>query len=619
MRKKAFAPAPLPEDLKSSIVTSGAAVERVTLEWLCDTFDNTGGSQLKHFMSFILLVSLCAACGDNDSSFTDNIYTESTTTDIPTASANAKTPFSVIGDNAHGISSAIQHSTLATAPAVEVTSVNQTNSVNEISDLPLTSVTMAMSSSTLPLNNNNAISSTSMIIGGGSSGDENDGALQETEDVLFSRIKEKGLPNACYLDEDHYVAEYLYQNPDVCFWSVDSKNKKVRPIEIPVPPSDVVHLPAPSGGNDTAILEKIINANSGGSVVGNGTYKVGNLNINVPIDIFYMPMVTTENAKDIVKINAPDVRIFGSPIDGNGSNTAVSGFVVNTGSHRFTLVNSGYSNVHHTKQTSFAGVMIWGVDDFHIACNTFENLLNDTGDKSLTARANAIWMNGRNKESTSGGVVANNVATNHQSNGARKDSEFFAIQGYTTTSQKKPVRLFANRATNAGKRFSKHQESNAKVLSNENYWPVKDGPLGKRALLAVFAVHFSNNVLVRNNRVKIGANGYFDNVFSTDVGFGDITQDNIHFDCNDIEITDQLDPSSPYSSLIIAARMSSKGGSTTGNEATNSSANNNHVYGQGSVRFHYWFGEGYVDDGGIYETKGNVFDIPYLSAEYKNP
>jgi len=627
----------------------------VTARQLYVTFIDKCDSLLKTPMSLLFLVTICTACGDGlqmpDSYYSNN----SEASGIATASANFESPYSVVETaSTVGLAAASQPDLGAAQTAGSSSGINVEESVGSIlpneqttttdlpneqtttTDLPneQTTTTDVPNEQTTTTEQGNVVeqyipevvenSSTSTDTGVSKPDIVVNVAIDSTspdsnEGKLFSAIKNDGLANACYLDDDHYVAEYLYQNPDVCFWSVDSASKRVTPQDTPTPPADAVRLPAPSGGDDTAILQKVINANANGSVVGDGVYKIKNLSINVPIDIFNMSMIPASGARKIVVINSTDVRIFNSPIDGRNSKSATIGYDVSTGSHRFTLVDSGYSNVKHKNQESIAGVMIRGVNDFHIACNTFENLINDTSDSSKTARANSIWMNGRGKESTSGGLIVNNVAKNHQSNGSRKDAEFFTIQNYRKTDPINPVRIFANRTTNAGKRFTKHQSDNAIVLSNEHNWPVKQGPLGGRLLLSHVEIQFSDNVIARNNRVKIGAGSRFDYVFNTAVNYGVKVQNNIHYDCNDIEITDVLDPNSGNVPHIIAARMTTRPKGSRGYEATNSSANYNYIHGEGSVRYHYWFGEGYVDDGGKFETIGNVFEIPYLNAEYKNP
>ncbi len=438
-------------------------------------------------------------------------------------------------------------------------------------------------------------------------------------EMSFDEIGNRGLSNGCYPTNDHYLAEYLFQNPETCFWNLDAGKRTVSAVDVPQPPQNAVSLPSPSGGDDTNALAAVINANRGGAVVGSGTYKVNNLVINVPIDIFNMKMEPAGSAAEIVVIRSPDVRIFNSPIDAKNSRVLRYGFHVVDGAHRFTLVKSGVSNVYHTNNESMSGVRIRSVDDFHIACNRFVNLVNDTNDKTLTARANAIWMNGGQTGSTSGGYIVNNYAEEHQSNGARKDSEFFTTQSYAKTDPAKPVKLFANRTLNAGKRLVKFQEGDGLILSNFNEWRVKDGPLGPRTLLATFAIHFSDNVIVRNNRIEIGASSRFDYVFHSNRAGGNKRQDNIHFDCNDIEIKDRFSPTSGSRPKLMVFRASQEASGSTGHEASNSSASNNRVHGNGSVLYHYWFGEGYDDDGGPIDISGNVIDIPATGGTNQRP
>ena len=437
------------------------------------------------------------------------------------------------------------------------------------------------------------------------------------EFVGYDEIEANGLSNACYMDEQHYLAEFLYQNPEACFWEVDAANRRIAAKDVPAVPADATMLPLPSGGDDTAALERVINANKGGAVYGTGTYIVNGLDVNVPVDIFDMPMRTPKGAGVIVRIKSPDVRIFNSPIDAEGSGTVYTGFYVDHGAHRFTLVGSGLSNVLHRRSKSASGVHIRGADDFHVACNTFVNIVNDTSDKTTGARANAIWMNGGKVHDTSGGIIANNYAEELQSNGRLSDAEFFTVQSYRSTDEKRPVRVYANRALNAGKRLTKHQESDALVLSNHYDWDVKQGPLGSRRLFSMVNVHFEDNVIARNNRLRVAADGRFDFIFHTNAKSRGIRQDNIHFDCNDIELVDRQPASSGTVSQIIAAQNSAEPDKSTAFEATNSSANHNVVRGTGSVMHYYTFGGGYRKDGGRFETIGNDFRVPAVRREYK--
>ena len=208
----------------------------------------------------------------------------------------------------------------------------------------------------------------------------------------FENIAAQGLDNACYLDAEHYAAEFLYQNPDVCFWTVDEASGTVSEVAVPEVPADAIALPSPTGKDDTAMLQAVINSSSGKTYVGSGTYKVNNLKITTPVMLYNMPMVPYNNAMVVVSVRSPDVSIFNSPIDGAGSSNTNAGFAVMDGADRFVLVNSGVSNLRGSTNRNSAGVFLRGVDDFHLACNTFENIVNRST-KRTTSRANAIWMN----------------------------------------------------------------------------------------------------------------------------------------------------------------------------------------------------------------------------------
>jgi len=430
----------------------------------------------------------------------------------------------------------------------------------------------------------------------------------------FDYIKSNGLDNACYPNSDHIVAEYLFQNPDVCYWDVNESNRTISAVDVPTPPADAVPLPAPSGGNDTAALAAVINANPGRAVVGRGIYKIKNLEIRVSVDIFNMPMEPVSGAREMVFVRSPDVRIFNSPIDGKSSSSLRFGYHVQAGAHRFHLVNSGMKNVFHRHSGMLNGVVLHGVDNFHIACNRFENLINSTSNKSKTARANSIWMAGGDGR-TSGGYIVNNTAINHQSNGGKFDSEFLTVQNYRSTDPNNPLKVFGNRAIDAGKRFTKHQNGDALVLSNHHEWATTHGPLGKRRMLSYASVLSSDDVTVRNNRITVAGNSDFDSIF---VAFGSRrVQDNIHFDCNDIEIKDTYSLQSSFNPVIVSAAMRNRPDSSTGFEATNSSAKNNVLHGSGSVSFHYWFGAGYQTMGGRFDAQGNQFNVEARKREYR--
>jgi len=434
--------------------------------------------------------------------------------------------------------------------------------------------------------------------------------------VSYDSIKANGLGNGTYPSDDYYLAEYLYQNPDVCFWEQDSANKTITSMPTPVPPEDSIYMPSPTGGDDTAMLEAFFQNNAGKSVVGQGTYKIKTLDIWNSIDIYNMPMVPAPGAKQMVRVNAPDVRIFNSPVDGQNLGSLAFGFNVEDGAHRFVLVNSGVKNIYHTYGNSASAVFIHHANDFYIVCNDFENVINHTSDRTKIARANSLWLAGRKGSNLTGGLIANNYSSNHQSNGNGYDAEFFAIQSFDSVSETNPVRIFANRAYNAGKRMTKNQESNTIILSNYVEWNTKDGPLGRRQLEDVFSAQYGSNIIVRNNRISISAEGHFQAIFLVN-SFNKGIQDNLHFDSNDIEIKDNRDPNANSGPELLRAASTGAGLQAVGYEATNSSANNNVVYGTGSLRSYYFFRDGYDDGGGRFEHKNNDISVPYYQAEYR--
>jgi len=434
--------------------------------------------------------------------------------------------------------------------------------------------------------------------------------------LSYQRIASRGLRNACYLDADHYVAEFLYQNPNACFWQVNTRTRQVTELPVPVAPRDAIRLPRPTGRNDTARLEAFINARRGKTLVGTGVYRVNDMKIRVPVTIFNMPMKPYGNASLMVSVRAPDVRIYNSPIDARGSRNTNLGFDVRDDSDRFILVNSGFSNSNSSNNRNSAGVLIRSVDDFHIACNRFDNILNVATQPRTTARANAIWMNGGGYGSSSGGVIANNRASNLQSKGFLQDAEFFTMQGYRTKSSDKPVRIFANRGVDAGKRLTKHQSSGALVLSNSFNWATKNGPLGDRRMFAVVNVQKAHNVTARNNRISVGGDSRFDHIFHTNAVSSGFIQRDLHFDCNSIQVRDKLGTGNRASPAIISARAATP--SANGRYAAiNSTAIRNFVYGAGNVMNYYNFGMGYQKYGGRFNTRGNLFRIPYTSSQHR--
>ena len=436
--------------------------------------------------------------------------------------------------------------------------------------------------------------------------------------ISFDEIKEGGLPNAVYPDTDHIEAEFLFQNSNVCYWEVDEENKTIAALKTPVPTGDEIELPAPSGGDDTKILQDKINDNPGKSFVGLGVYKVAGLSIEVPATIFNMSMEPAANAEHIVSIQSENVRIYNSPIDAKKMNSVYLGWKVEPGSHGFHLVNSGFTNMHHTKGTNGGGVKIQGARDYHIACNEFSNIISKADEPDMfTARANAIWITGkRGTYQSEGGTIANNESENLQSNGKHDgnvDAEFFTSQSHSGHTNL--VKIFANRCVNAGKRLTKWQNGGGKALSNSYYWKDRQGELGERRQRTIAAVHHGHDdVWVDNNRIKIAGEGEFDFLFNL-TGGDSQRHKNFHFDGNDIEIMDPV--GADHYGQLFRGENTSSDKNVTGLEPIDSSARNNNIYGSGTVSYYYAFGDGWDDRGGDFDISENTFDVPFEKREFR--
>jgi len=441
----------------------------------------------------------------------------------------------------------------------------------------------------------------------------------------FAQIAADANSNFCTPDgNEAYIAEYLYQTPGVVYWNVvtlPSGDKCVVPVDPPNPPANAIQLPAPSGGDDTQALESAINGAPGSNFVGTGgTYKLNTLDVNVPAKIWNVPAVPVNTSNhDIWHINAVDVRIYNSPIDGQGSTGLGSGWRVEDGSHRFHLINSGMTNVRVTDGGSMSAVTIKSADDFHIAGNTFKDLLNASGTGS-TARANAIWMVD-NPGITSGGYVVNNTGENFQSNGTLNDSEFFTKQSFTTTGQ--PTRIYANRCIDAGKRFTKFQSSSAVVLSNNAVWTEKAGNpgIGDRTLLTFVApITDANDITVRNNRFRVEGPtiGQYARIFSIGPnGSATVNLSGIHIDCNVITVNSSNNGNGDNTRLFYFNALGGGGY----NRFSQCTINDNLVNGSGDINWYWDFTTKGLPSFGWpaanLEMSGNQILIPWTVAEYK--
>jgi len=427
----------------------------------------------------------------------------------------------------------------------------------------------------------------------------------------FSQIEATSdLPNFCNQSDDEYIAEYLYQNPNVYYWSVQTLangEKQVTDLPVPIPPASAIQLPAPSGGDDTAALESVINGNgTNKAYVGSGTYKVNQLDINISgTTIYNMPVTPASGAGELIHLNADDIRLIDCPQDFQNQGSTYLG-VRAYYADRFHLIRSGAMNMYHTGSSSGGGVLIRECADFHVAGGIYKNLFNLTNGSS-TCRANAFWIAGG--AWTDGGYFVNNIVENLQSGGQGKDAEVLTVQSNST--HLKQINVFANRCIDAGKRLIKAQaDGGITTLSNYYEWKTNStSAIGNRTRLAVIAVHFNmGDIIVRNNRIVVNGNrnwSYIMNVASTNQ-----SGTNIHFDCNSIEINNPWNGAS-YDQVVLVGRSLNSGssGSDSSQENINCSMDDNTIFGTGGVNYHYWFGDGYDVNSGLLQPAGNTFNL----------
>lgn len=437
-------------------------------------------------------------------------------------------------------------------------------------------------------------------------GDLDAGPDSALASATYPQIASAGLANATYPDAHHYAAEFLHQHPEVCYWEVDEDSEVVRALPTPVAPPDAIALPAPSGGDDTAALETALAESPGASFVGSGIYRVDELTLRTSADIFGLRLRPTSETGTFVRVQAENVRVFGSDIDAGEQSSAHTGWLLEAGADGFHLVDSAVRNIHHREDESGSAVTIRGASDYHIACSEFVNIINDAADPEKTARANAIWLWGSGSDPfpSGGGVIANNTAENLQSNGARDDAEFFTTQGHEGHTGN--VLIFANRCVNAGKRLLKMQDGGAIALSNQYLWRDREGPLGRRTQLAVVAVHFdSSDIIVRNNRFRLAGEGQYDSVFTFHrTGGGS----NVHLDHNHVEVLEEDEAGRAFYGMFLYAK--------SGTPHDDVSARDNVVNGPARLTYYYRLEESWASSDSGLDLSGNVFHRPPRNAEY---
>lgn len=433
-----------------------------------------------------------------------------------------------------------------------------------------------------------------------------------TATATFDEIAAAGRPENAYPTPTHYLAEFLEQRPDVCFWSVDEAAQTVSAQATPTPSASAIMLPMPSGGDDSAALSAIINAEAGREYVApdGAVYTLNDeISVDVAADIYNLHVVALPGCGVMLRADAPDVRVFDSSFDMDNVASAYLAIYGEPGAHRLTVVNTEIKDMFHTGGNSGGGIRIRPSDDYHVTCNTFADLINDcTGHNSHprpTCRANALWVQGSNAlgddNTANGGYFANNTVGFLQSNGdptnadgssnGGKDAEVFTVQGFETSGVDN---ILANRCVDGGKRLAKFQEGNGVVASNHFEWREAAGPLGQFTRRTVVAVHFEGGVMATNNRIVVNGDRHWGYVFLIARNADDVL-----FDNNSIEIN------SPLTDLLAERTLLRTDPDSLG---TGNSLSNNIVFGRGGVNRYYTVNNSWPSS--TLAIEGNDFGVP---------
>ena len=463
--------------------------------------------------------------------------------------------------------------------------------------------------------------------------------VQQLEHRLFTSIEADGPDNYCYKNNDYYAAEFLYQNPNVCYWEIDTARQCIVPID---PPSKAgaTSLPPPTGGDDTLMIANFIQ--NGGRYTGNNqVYRIGNFTISRS-DVWLCDMNIrpgTSGTTNFFNIVGSDVRFYDVDIDGLEQASVRGGIHVRNTAARFHFVKGSISNFWHrrggvgTGNQTLYGFWLNGCPDYHIATNDFSNYINDTGvgashtNSSVNAVADAIWLNGSQQYEVQNGFIVNNTAHNMQSNGINRDAEFVKMNTHTNDEvfNGNYPRIWANRVYDPGGAAIKIQNSGAQILSNQLEFRTDTGDAklssAQRKQLALIRAPNPNYIdrLVADNNRLITNSTLWQVILRWDT---DNAMRNSSYDCNLIMINTDNARSDSGSGWIFAVRGNNPAG-VTGAPPTpvpvNSTINNNVTLGPGRTRYYYLFrlSNGSDNPGPSTLTSGNTFATAPLISAYQ--
>lgn len=411
---------------------------------------------------------------------------------------------------------------------------------------------------------------------------------------------------------EYHLAEWLIQNPDARYWTVDESAETVTLVARPQKPGNSVVLPSPSGGDDTSAIRAMLDANVGASFDGQGRlYQINALSLNGACDLFDMRV--SPRGADTFRVFGDNVRFFDIRIDGAGRSDVEYGWVLYNTSNGCEIIDCEIKDCRTTTGRNFSAVRSRGATNWRAVGNTFENLLGDReGDNSspFSAQANSFIVNSSDDHPAGNGLLALNTVTNLQSNGARDDAEFIKLQDCTSYTRD-AFKIFANRCINAGKRFIKAQGvGGVLAIANHYDWTEDAGALGTRKKNTLLSVQFNDtsDVHLAHTRSRFEVTANYDGAFLT-MANGGTGERRIEIISNDLYISGQIPDDRFKTSLIRVA------GSGSSSPSHGHAFQRNRVYGPGELPYLYniedpgWALEDFNPEGNVIEISVGVRDV----------
>ena len=459
----------------------------------------------------------------------------------------------------------------------------------------------------------------------------------------YASIAANAPQTSCLNTDNEYLAEFLRQNTDIAYWEQDAVGSSITMLAAPQDSdyAEVVNI-SPSGGDDTQlILSALSDLPEGGVLDGtNQVFRVISATLSgqnaAGKTIRNMQIIPNSTGNTTVfTVTASDVTFLNVHIDGQNS-SILYGWSVRADADRFSLVNSSVKDVIYTGTSTAAALRIYnGTDHIYVVNNSFRNLIADNP-APATARMRAILISGNSVDgqNSKGGITASNIFENLQSNGQGDDADAFVVQGFgddqntSNTFQPDDRHLFlANVGIDCGKRLVKAQTGGVDVHSNSNHWATGSGPLGTRVTRGHYIFHGGSYHRVTNNLaisdfLNPGSESFFVQIQTHRYpGEAYESTDNV-VNCNSYTHNASTDNGeSSYAFMVYDIAWS---GSVVWPK--NSEMRNNHVDGNGELRYHYWFrignnGNAPNDPGdpmGMqFNHANNTISVPFSVGEFR--